>query len=171
MIFTVKIYKEKKRIKSDKQKEKQQLQGMAKQLQVKMAAKRKYRKCRKSRQVAARVHVVYNITPPQRERISLCRLLLCCLLKFSFALCRMNFEKKQILRRNYGVASVRSRSSAEAQQRLSRGSAGEAAEQQQSSSRGLSSAERPLQGALQSSSAQQELSRALQRSVGRKGNT
>ena len=60
MIFTVKIYKEKKRIKSDKQKEKQQLQGMAKQLQVKMAAKRKYRKCRKSRQVAARVHVVYN---------------------------------------------------------------------------------------------------------------
>lgn len=75
-------------------KEKQQLQGMAKQLQVKMAAKRKYRKCRKSRQVAARVHVVYNITPPQRERISLCRLLLCCLLKFSFALCRMNFERK-----------------------------------------------------------------------------
>ena len=60
MIFTVKIYKEKNRIKSDKQKEKQQLQGMVKQLQVKMAAKRKYRKCRKSRQVAARVHVVYN---------------------------------------------------------------------------------------------------------------
>ena len=136
---------------------------MAKQLQVKMAAKRKYRKCRKSRQVAARVHVVYNITPPQRERISLCRLLLCCLLKFSFALCRMNFEKKQILRRNYGVASVRSRSSAEAQQRLSRGSAGE--QQRAELSR------EPLQGALQSSSAQQELSRALQRSVGRKGNT
>lgn len=144
---------------------------MAKQLQVKMAAKRKYRKCRKSRQVAARVHVVYNITPLQKESISLCRLLLCCLLKFSFPPCRMNFERKQILRRNYGVASVRSRFSAEAQQRLSRGSAGEAAEQQQSSSRGPSSAEKSLQEALLGSSAQQELSGALQRSVGRKGNT
>ena len=117
---------------------------------------------------------IQHHSPAERENFSL---QIIALLPAKVFICSLQNELRKEadsppeLRSCVSQVALFSRGSAEAQQRLSRGSAGEAAAQQQSSSRGLSSAERPLQGALQSSSAQQELSRALQRSVGRKGNT
>ena len=113
---------------------------------------------------------IQHHSPAERENFSL---QIIALLPAKVFICSLQNElRKEVdsppeFRSCVSQVALISRGSAEAQQSSSRA----AAEQQQSSIRGLSSAERPLQGALQSSSAQQELSRALQRSVGRKGNT